>query len=69
MSTQAAFDKAVKTVKDLKPEGDVKPTQDDQLAVSLALTYASRALPRLMRAQWSDPKTALGYALQTPSSD
>ncbi|KAI9638145.1 acyl-CoA-binding protein [Dioszegia hungarica] len=32
MSTQAAFDKAVKTVKDLKPEGDVKPTQDDQLA-------------------------------------
>jgi hypothetical protein len=44
MSTQAAFDKAVKTVKDLKPEGDVKPTQDDQLAVSLALMHASKAL-------------------------
>lgn len=38
MSSSAAFDKAVQIVKDLPPEGDVKPSQDDQLAVSTAYT-------------------------------
>jgi hypothetical protein len=35
--SQAQFDKAVAIVKALPPNGSVKPTQDDQLAVSFGL--------------------------------
>lgn len=34
MGIQAAFDKAVQIVKELPKDGPVKPSQDDQLAVS-----------------------------------
>jgi hypothetical protein len=43
MSNQAAFDKAVQIVKDLPADGPVKPSQDDQLAVSVLKSFRDTA--------------------------
>ncbi len=40
VNVQAQFDKAVAIVKALPPDGPVKPTQDDQLAVSQGVRSA-----------------------------
>jgi diazepam-binding inhibitor (GABA receptor modulating acyl-CoA-binding protein) len=44
MSVQAQFDKAVAIVKELPPDGPVKPTQDDQLLVSRMSAWRSEAV-------------------------
>ncbi|KAF8666659.1 Acyl CoA binding protein [Rhizoctonia solani] len=53
--SQAKFDKAASVVQSLPKDGPIKPTQDDQLKVSLA-SYAIRVACRLWWVYYDDSR-------------